>query len=221
MARRVATHFPQRINLRVPNMAYTGSMEGADLITAVITASLTVDATAFLSAQSTAAAGTATTFNNYLGTEAQMAKFGRSWQVVASGAATGTVTASGRDYLGQRVTETLTLNGTTPVIGKKAIRYMDSISWTISASVTVNVGTANIFGLQYKLKSLVTEIKNGAPAANAGTVVSGLTTGTASTATTADVRGTYAPSTLLPDGTNVFELRYVADNSNLHGNAQA
>lgn len=221
MARRFATHFPQRINFRVPAMAYTASIEGNDIVHNIISAPLTVDTTAYLSAQSIAAAGSTSTFNNYLATEAQLGKYGRGVQVVASGAATSTVTVTGRDYLGQRMSEVLTLAGTTVVFGKKAFRYVDLIAWTLTASTTITVGTSNIFGLQYKLKALVNEIKNNAIAANASTIVAGLATTTASTTTTADTRGTCLFVTVVPDGTNVFEVRYVADTANLHGNVQA
>jgi hypothetical protein len=75
-------------------------------------------------------------------------------------------------------------------------------------------------GLPEKGKAMVNEIKNNAASANAGTFVAGLANATTPTGTNADVRGTYLPVTVLPDGTNTFEVRYVADTSNLHGNAQ-
>lgn len=80
-------------------------------------APIAASATLILSAQSIAAAVDTVTFAlsaALLNTEANMSRFGRNVQVVASGAATSTVTVYGRDYLGQKMRETLTPNCTTP-----------------------------------------------------------------------------------------------------------
>jgi hypothetical protein len=218
MARRNATYFPQRINMRVPSMASVGATEGDDAVTADFGAPSAKSATLLLSAQSIATATGVTTFNTYVGSEAQMGRWGRGLTVVASGAATTTVTITGRDYLNQRAVETLTLNGTTAVNGVKAFRYVDRIDWAATASTTINVGTTDVMGLPFKGKAMFNEVKNGAAAANAGTFVAGLANATAATATNADTRGTYLPVTVVPDGTNTFEVRYIADNTNMHGN---
>jgi hypothetical protein len=149
-----------------------------------------------------------------------MGRWGRGIRAVASGASTATVTITGRDYLGQRMQEVLTLNGATAVLGVKAFRYVDNIAWGLTAGTTIDVGFTNLMGLPDKGKAMVNEIKNGAASANAGTFVAGLANATTPTGTNADVRGTYLPVTVIPDGTNTFEVRYVADTSNLHGNAQ-
>lgn len=225
MPRRYASYYPQRINLRVPNMAYAAGAESDDIMTAEFGAPIAFDTIAtagtFLTLQSIATAGSTTVFNAaYTASEAQMGRWGRCIQVVASAAATSSVTITGRDYLNQRMTETLTLNGATAVLGQKAFRYVDAISWNATAGVTINVGISNGFGLPYKFKALVSEVKNGAPSANAGAITNALATGTPSTATTADVRGRYTPATVVPNGTNTFEVRFIVDTSNLHGNAQ-
>lgn len=221
MVRRVATFFPQRVRMNVRRKAYTSGIEGDDILTADFGAPLAANNTAFLSAQSIAAAGNTSTFNAaYVASEAQMGKWGRGIRVVASGAATSTVTITGRDYLGQRMQEVLTLNGATPVLGVKAFRYIDNIAWGLTAGTTIDVGFTNLFGLPEKGKAMVNEIKNNAASANAGTFIAGLANATTPTGTNADVRGTYLPVTVIPDGTNTFEVRYVADTSNLHGNAQ-
>lgn len=221
MAKRMPTFFPQRVNMRVPLKSYVGSIEGPGLVTVELGAPLALNDTGILSAQSIASAGSTTTFAAaFVQSEGQMGRFGRALRFVASGAATSTVTVNGRDYIGQRVTETITLNGTTPVLGVKAFRYIDSISWGATASTTINVGWRDCFGLPHKFVALDLEEKNEAVAANAGTFVAGLATGTAATATNADVRGTYLAVTVLPNGTNTFRLRYFADFNNLDGNAQ-
>src|SRR5690348_4061296 len=79
------------------------------------------DTDGILAAQSINAAVDTTTFAaTYAATDAIMGKFGRNVTVVASGASTSTVVVYGRDYLGQKMRETLTVNGTTPVTGLKA-----------------------------------------------------------------------------------------------------
>ena len=221
MPRRVAQFYPQRVNMRVPAMAYTADVTNNDIVHVQFGAPAALNNTAILSGQSVSAAGTvAPATATYTGSESQMARYGRGLRLVASGAYTGVVTVNGRDYLGQRVQEQLTANGTTPVLGVKAFRYIDSISWTTTGAVTIDVGLTNVLGLPYKYEQLIAETKNGVAAANAGTFVVGLANATAATATNADVRGTYLPVTVIPDGTNTFELRYIADTSNLHGNRQ-
>lgn len=226
MPRRYASFFPQRVSNRVPLMAMVGGTEGDDTVTADFGAPTVLDtigtAGIFLTSQSIATASSTSTFlTTYLGTDAQMGRWGRNIQVVASGAATSTVTVTGRDYLGSRMSEVLTLNGATAVLGNKCFRWVDTIAWGLTAATTINVGIGNGFGLPFKLKAAVSEIKNSAITANAGAFVVGLANGTAATTTNNDVRGRYTPATVLPNSSNTFEVRYVADTSNLHGNAQA
>lgn len=220
MPRRIPTYFPQRVRMNVRRKAYTSGIEGDDLITAEFGAPLAANNTSILAAQSIASAGNTSTFAAYTASEGQMGRWGRGVRVVASGASTALVTITGRDYLGQRMQEVLTLNGATPVLGVKAFRYIDNVAWAAGGAVTLDVGITNLFGLPEKGKAMVNEIKNGAISANAGTFVAGLANATTPTGTNADVRGTYLPVTVIPDGTNTFEVRYIADTSNLHGNAQ-
>lgn len=147
--------------------------------------------------------------------------WGRGLTFVADGAGTRTITVDGYDYLGQSMRWTGALNGTTPVPCPKAFRWLTSISFGAAAdTVIVSVGYNNVFGLPFAFQALSVEMKNGAVAANAGTFVAALADATAATATNADVRGTYLPVTVIPDGTNTFEVAYMPRQGNLHGNAQ-
>lgn len=223
MARRYASHFPQRINMRVPSMSYVADIEVDSTVAVVFGAPLALDTNAILAAQVVTTAGSTTTLSvEYLATEAQMGRWGRNLTIVNSAANTAVITIRGRDYLGQRIREDFTSNGATPVQGLKAFRYVDSIAWAVASAgtPTLDVGIGNKLGLPFKFKAQFSEVKNETIAANAGTFVSGLLNATPSTATTADVRGTYLPVTVIPDGTNVFEVRMVVDIVNLHGNAQ-
>jgi hypothetical protein len=221
MARRHALYYPQRINLRVPAKAYTANVEGAGIIFASYGAPAAANNTLLFNAQSVAAAGTFVVADPAAQTEAAMGRYGRGLRLVAAGAYSGVIIVRGRDYLGQPMREDITANGTTPVLGVKAFRYVDSINIATTAATTVSLGVTDLMGLPEKMLTTqgLIEVKNGTTTANAGTFVVGLANATTPTATNADPRGTYLPVTVIPNGTNTFELRYVADTNNLHGNA--
>ncbi len=222
MPRRYGSFYPRRINQRVPSLAMVGDAVDNDIVVAEWSAPTALNSTGILAAQDMTSAGSTSTFAAAFAvqSEAIMGRWGRALRIVASGASTGTVTVTGSDYLGQRMIETATLNGATPVLMLKAFRFIESIAWTATGATNLTVGWRDVFGLPYKFVALVSEVKNKAVAANAGTFVAGLATATAATATNADVRGTYLPVTVIPDGVNNFEVRYIFDNSNGHGNAQ-
>jgi hypothetical protein len=146
-----------------------------------------------------------------------MGRYGRMLQVAGSGATTGTVTIKGRDILGQSMVEQFTLNGAAAVLGGKAFRYVDTITWTATAAINLLVGTQAALGVPYRIQTTVitNELLNGGQA-TAGVLVAGVTT--VQTATTADPRGKYTPNSA-PNGTNTYTLFYFADQTNLHGNA--
>lgn len=210
-------YFPRRINDHVPNMQYAADVRFGGFGTIVIPAPAAADADGILDGVSIASAGSTTTFADAY-TDDVMAKFGRNVTVVASGAATSKVTVYGKDYLGQPMVEELTLNGTTPVPGKKAFRYIDEIAFGATAATTIDVGWGNVLGLPYKSQKLISELVNKEVPSNAGTFVDGAATGHASSLTSDDPRGTYAPhSSQLPNGAREYELSFMHDTDNLHG----
>lgn len=213
------TYFPRRINMHVPNMQYAADVRFGGLGTIVIPAPVAADTDGIVDGQSIASAGEVTTLNTLYSDEA-MAKFGRNVTVVASGAATSTVTVHGRDYLGQPMLETLTLNGTTAVAGKKAFKTIDKVVYAATAATTIDVGWGNVLGLPYKTQKIISELVNKEVPDNAGTVVDGAATGHTASATSDDPRGTYAPhSSFVPNGSREYELTFMHDNENLHGDA--
>jgi len=220
MAIRYPTNFPQRVNQRVPSMAYDAQIQQGGHIYVEFGTPATASATAIVTAQDMTTAGTLTSFaTTYTPTvEGMMGRYGRRLTVAGSAATTGTVTIKGRDYIGQSMVETLTLNGTTAVNGQKAFRYVDSISWTATATVNLSVGTTAALGVPYRIQTtaITNELMNGATVA-AGTLTVG-STANPQTATSGDPRGLYTPSTA-PNGTNTYTLMYMADQTNLHGNA--
>lgn len=214
--------FLQGHNYYVPGMQAYGDLgqqyDGLVMFGAPVVAL----ATGILSAQSIAAAVDTTTFaTTFLNTVAQMGPYGRTLTVVASGAATSSVDVYGRDYLGQKVKESFTLNGSTPVVGKKAFRYVDRVVAGITAGTTINLGYGTGFGLPYVSTAVEREWSDEVVAA-AGTLTAPIFTDP-QTATTGDPRGTYVPTTT-PNGTKQIKAKFVtsafqnaAGNGGAHG----
>ena len=226
MAARKAKYRPRRVNAYVPAAAYAAEvLFGAPH--EVIFGPVAVAATAnILSAQSIATAGSTSTFLQdntdpvVAATQSQYPYgpgFGRCLQVAASGAATSTVTIKGKDYLGQPMMETLTLNGTNAVIGTKAFKYIDQVSWSGTGGTTINLGTTDKLGLPYCMNNVIAEMADGARVATLGTLVAPSYTDPA-TATTTDPRGTYDPNSTL-NGTAVISAVFLPNNKvNAAGN---
>lgn len=239
IGRPYADYFPYGISVAVRNCQFAADIElGQNAYRAafgapsalssndIVAATVNVASTAGLINTFVPGAGTATAIGrnglvNYDSTTKRNG-WGRNVTVVAGAACVRVVTVTGYDYLGQKMQEALTLNGTTTVQGLKAFAYVIQIDIDAlqTDTTTVSVGYGNKFGLPFAGDAMFVETKNGAVAANAGTFVAALADATAATATNADVRGTYLPSTVIPDGTNTFSINYMLRRNNLHGNAQ-
>jgi hypothetical protein len=154
-------------------------------------------ATAVCAAQAIAAAGAASIDGASASGGVATFDYARAVNVDSTdtGDTTQTVTVTGTDYWGQAQTETIALNGTTLVAGQKAFKTITSV--IVSAALTGNltVGNEDIFGLPYRVTDAGYLFRvgwAGALAQDAGTFVAADTA--TATATTGDVRGTYAPS---------------------------
>lgn len=77
----------------------------------------------------------------------------RNLQIVASGTATGNVVITGTNIRGQVITETIALNGATPVLGNKAFASVTSIQLPTVGATTINVGTGVKLGLERMLSA--------------------------------------------------------------------
>jgi len=123
---------------------------------------------------------------------------------------TATITVSGWDTYGTPMTETATLNGTTAVAGKKAFKFIKSVVTGVATLVgNVSVGTqatANgVVGLNLRTDafSYTTIVVNDTfVTANTGFTKADLTY--PATATSGDVRGTYALQTSANGSTRVM-----------------
>lgn len=207
---------PRKINRYVPACQYAAEVSEGMVLRVDFGTPAAASATAIANAMSIATAGAYAPTGSDTSTE----PYGRNVTIVLSGAGTPTVDIRGRDYLGQPVRETLTGNGATPVLGKKAFMWIDSITTTAVAATTMNVGWGAQLGLPYKCISVVNEQSDGA-LATSGTLTAPVLTDP-QTATTGDPRGTYAPNTT-PDGAKNIIATFVADawiNSSGNGGLQ-
>lgn len=207
MITRNPSFFPQRLSQYVPAMQFAADLQNSGIKRCSFGAPIAATAANILNAQSIATAGSTT---SVLITTID-SEWGRNLTVVASGAATSTVTVNGRDYLNQRMTETLTLNGTTTVVGVKAFKYIDSVAWTATAATTINLGVGALLGLPYKAVRVLSEELDNAVVATLGTLTAPVLTDPA-TATTGDPRGRYTPTSTL-NGTAVLTATFLFDPS--------
>lgn len=209
---REAEFFPDKINLYVPKMHYHSDLDGAGLVRINLGVPVTADPDGILDGVSIATAGTiyASSFNA-LYSDDNMGKFGRNVTVVASGAATSLVHVRGVDYLGQPMLETLTLNGTNSVVGKKAFKKVQSVEYAATAATTIDLGWGVALGVPFAAEVHSTTFLDGGTA----TLTKRVTTDP-QTATTGDPRGTYGFSDA-PNGTREYEVAYFADRENLYG----
>jgi hypothetical protein len=127
--------------------------------------------------------------------------------VVAAWTGTAIITIRGTDVDGQPVTE-VSASGSSHT-GKKAFAAINSV--TSSAAITAaTVGSGLQIGLPFRVAAttqVVYEVKNGAIQAPGGATTVGIVI--ASTGTTGDVRGTYAPLTPT-DGATSYSLIMVS-----------
>ncbi len=131
----------------------------------------------------------------------------RGLQAVSSNAGdtTQTLTITGTDHYGETVVETITLNGTTAVSGKKAFRTVTKVTASAGTTGNVSVGTTDVIGLPVFLPGkgfVLSEISDGAKA-TAATAVAG--DSATATATTDEVRRTYNPNAAC-NGSKSFQL---------------
>ena len=239
----VADYFPKGLSLYVPNCMYAIDTEidnrthtvefGAPVALSangLLAAAQMVNGSAFNVTDLTTAAGGAGTATGigYNGlvpfqslTPAKPLGWGRNLTATASTTCTRVITVTGYDYLGQKMQETITLNGAATIQGLKAFMWVTGFSISSDTDIaTVSIGWGNKFGLPFAGEAMNFEIKNGATAANAGTFTAALADATAATVSNADTRGTYLPVTVIPDGTNTFKITFMKRWGNLHGNAQ-
>lgn len=203
-------------NGTVPNTAKRTNE--AKVVVINLGAPITADADGVCASQSGTAA-TAMTINGALASGG-VATFDVPRNVVGAWTNTATLTVTGTDEYGKTLVETS--GSGTSMTGVKAFKTVTSV--VPSANITsATVGTGDVLGLPVHVPKATTgyvlkEIQDDA-LATAGTVVAGLTRNTESTATTADVRGTYDPNAAC-DGAKAFSLIVVIPDPEYQGNPQ-
>lgn len=127
-----------------------------------------------------------------------------------AGDTTQTATVYGRDIYGASLREVITFNGTTPVLGVKAFKYVTQVAISAATAGNVSVGQTGKLGLPYRpvIGGFIRGIL-GENTADAGTYVA--PSRVTATGTTVDVRGTYLPAGTL-NGTNVFKVAIAVQN---------
>ena len=133
-----------------------------------------------------------------------------------------TATFYGTDVYGVPVVETLTLNGTTTVAGKKAFKTITRVAMSATTAGTVSAGVTDILGLPYKLTAksdLISTWFNQIVEATLPTIVVADTN--TATATTGDVRGTIdLHSALNGSAVSVYMVAYPSSEESTFGVAQ-
>lgn len=232
MTKAVAFIYPQhRIsvtdNLRSgaassPNRTFTGvPFQGAEAQT-VVTLSLGKPAAAVANNVALSQAintGTPGVLNGAL-VSGGVATFDFPRNVVAAWTGAAVLTVTGKDEYGQTMSEA-SASGTS-LVGKKAFKQVTAI--TVSANVTAfTAGSGSVLGLPFRpvIGGFIRGIMN-ENTADAGTYA--VPERSASTTTTNDVRGTYAPAGTL-NATNEFIVAFSVQNgpndSDAYGIAQA
>jgi len=165
----------------------------------------TADADGYIASQNLTAAGVFSVNATFAAAKAAAALNGAAdapRNVVAAWTGTAVLTVTGTDEYGNVVRES-SASGTT-FAGKKAFKTVTAVS--VSADVTaLTVGTGTVLGLPVYLadaSDVLKEIMDDV-AATAGTLAAGILT--TPSATTGDVRGTYAPNSA-PNGSRKYEL---------------
>ena len=165
-----ADYFPRTISQYVPNMQFAADVvEGKHFVS--LGAPSTADPDGILdgfavgtTADTATSSDFAVTFDGsatHIGENTAgvvNGTYGRCLSMVASAGADHVLTVSGRDYLGQKMSEVFTLTAAVTIFGKKAFKYFDSMAVAAGgqAGDTVDVGWYDRLGLPYKAEKMIT-----------------------------------------------------------------
>lgn len=137
-----------------------------------------------------------------------------------AGDTTQTVIFTGKDEYGVTMTEKLSLNGTSAVLGNKAFASVSQAAVSASLAGNLTAGTGAKLGLPIALAAVgdvIREEQDGATA-SAGTIVAAVQTLPSNV--TGDVRGTYVTNAAM-DGSKAFQLAIITPDPAYLGLAQA
>jgi hypothetical protein len=168
MSKVLADNYPRSINQYVPLMEFAADVvDGKHFVSLGAPSTLDSDgilnnASATNSATSYSSSDWETTFDGsstHIGETVAgslNAKYGRCLTLVGTAGSNHVVTITGRDYLGQIMSEALTLSGTVIIYGQKAFKYVDTIAAAAgAASDTFDAGWTDVLGLPYRSTQLL------------------------------------------------------------------
>ena len=208
---RRADFFPNRINQFVNGMLYAADVHDDGMYKLSFGAPAVSDPNGIVAAF-TITGGVTIEVADMVGAVEGLsdAPWGRTVVVDASAAGTPLCTVHGFDYLGQAMSENITMAGTTAVEGNKAFMRVTQFVVASGITGTFDAGFLDELGLPYKTIAILEEIEDGAPNGTIGAVVVGVLTDP-QVATTGDPRGTYNPTGTL-DATADITIVARADN---------
>jgi hypothetical protein len=174
MSKVLPDYFPRNISQYVPNMEFA-----ADVIDGVVLVSLgapSIENQDGILDGVTIGDGAAHTFTSsdfavtfdgsstHIGEDSAgviNAKYGRCLIALGDASTDETVTVSGRDYLGQKMSEVFTLAGVVLQFGKKAFKYIDSVLVSSSSGGSLmDLGWSDRLGLPYKAEKMISYTEN-------------------------------------------------------------
>ena len=112
--------------------------------------------------------------------------FGEAIQLVSTAGNTVAVTVEGKDYLGQKMVEQITLHSATAVKGKKAFKLIEKVSTAANATADITIETKGVVGLEFCALGKDNIAKNGVADTTMAITVGSRT----QSATSVDTRGT-------------------------------
>ena len=133
--------------------------------------------------------------------------YGATITLTVSASTTATFTVFGDDYLGQPMSETITITAGTTATSLRAFRWISRIVCPALAAITLSVGWTKNLGLPYVTTKILQETVNGVDQA-LGTLVAPVFTDPA-TVSTGDPRGKYLSSATF-NGTNEITITALA-----------
>lgn len=142
---------------------------------------------------------------------------------ITSGAdeSANTITIKGYDAYGALMTQSLAGGSTATVTTTKAFKSIYSVTSSANFSGTITVGTSDVFGLPIAVVNvdyIIAAKWDSTLAANAGTFVAAVAT--TATASTGDVRGTYAQAGNASNGTRRLVISVALSDLNIGGDTQ-
>lgn len=209
--------YPKRIDMYVKAMQYAADLHDDGMYKLSFGAPAVKDVDGIIDAF-TITGGKTISISDFVGGVEPVcdSPWGRLLSFQGSAAGTPLVTITGFDYLGQAITETVTLATGAEDFSLNAFFRVTKVVVATGVTGTFDMGFDNKLGLPYKTMSVVEEYEDGVKA-SAGTLVAPVLTDP-STAATGDPRGTYTTTGTLDETADFSILARASNWVNADGN---